>query len=135
MTTHGWKQIAKITVPNGGYYDVALPAGRPVLEKLTYLALSGTRSVAGLSFQARINGVNFGAAYAHAGPGVLAAVVFHDVVGTVTENMILPPAPGDLARGEASVPGDPIDFVMRVSSSHGVPQVITLVAAAIGRDG
>lgn len=135
MTTYGWKNIQKLTVPNNGSVVFTFPGGRPLLEKLTIWALSGDRSVSGLTFQPRINGVNFGASVAHAGPGVLAQIVLQDVQGSPTENMVLPPVPGDLAQGDGS-PTHPLEFdVLITAGVVGRDQVITMAAAAIGRAG
>lgn len=135
MTTHGWKHIKKLTVPDNGSVVFAFPNGRPLLEKLTIWALSGDRSVQSLTFQPRVNGQNFGASVNFAGPGVLAQIVLQDVVGSITENMVLPPVPGDLAAGNGS-PTHPLEFdVLVTAGAVGNAQIITLAAAAIGRDG
>ena len=134
MTTHAWKQVERVTVPANDSVEVALPEGRGTLEKLTYWGLSGNRAVANLTFRVYINGVEFGPAYVHVGPDKLAAVVFHNIGGAVDEEVVVPVVPGDLNDGLGSVPSDPMDWVLRVTSTLATDQVVTIVAAAIGRD-
>jgi len=124
---YGWQKKVKVTVPATGNIDVPLPGGRPVLEKLTVWATGGERILTGLTFQAKVNAVNFGSAVAHAGPGKLAAPVFQSGDGAV-DALLLP-------TGFASqADGDPWNFVINVASA-GAEQEVTMYFAGIGHPG
>jgi hypothetical protein len=123
----GWQKRTKVTVPAGGNIDVSLPGGRPVLEKLTIWAVSRD-AVSALSFQAKLNSINFGAAVVHAGPGKLAIIVFDSGDGAADAFLI---PVGTAALGDI----DPFGFVLNIASTHGSDQEVTLYFAGIGHPG
>lgn len=128
MTTYGWRQDETLTIPASSNNRFTLvSSARPTLEKLSIWALGGATPLTGLTFQVQINGVNFGAAVAFAGPGVLALPVYQDVTGAVSENLLIPPADGDLLTG-----GKPLEFSVLITSTHGSPQTVRMVASAVG---
>lgn len=135
MTTgYGWTQLESLTIPNAGSVDFTLSPSRPVLEKLSIWALSGARSLAaGLTFQLRLNGQPIGAAVAP-GAGVLAEAVVQDVVGSATENWIIPPSRNTDAVNLASG-FDPFVLTVSVANATGAEVKVTMVASAIGRGG
>jgi len=124
MSEHGYQFQKKVTVPATGNIAVALPSGRPLLQQLTVWASSGTRVVTGLTFQPRINGKNLGSSVA------VTTVVAADVV--YDDPRVIP-----AVKGSLSAPGtvDAFEFDILITSSHGSPQDVTLVFAAVGRDG
>jgi hypothetical protein len=123
---YAWQKKIKVSVPAGGNIDVPLPDGRPVLEKLTIWALSGTRNTTtGLTFQAKLNTINFGGATVHAGPGRLAVIVFQSGDGAA-DAFLVPTGQDDV---------DAFNLVMNIASVHGADQEVSLYFAGVGHAG
>ena len=123
---HGFQQKTKVTVEANDNIDVPL-VHRSVLEKLTIWAVSGERSVRDLSFQVRINGVDFGAAVAFAGPAKLAEPIFR--AGDGAADALLIPVSGVIPAL------DPLSFVVNIASTFGTDQEVTLYFAARANPG
>jgi len=133
MTTYGWQRTQRVNVPNGGSVSVPLQ-NRDVLEKLTIWASAGVVST--LSFQLQVNGVNFGAAVAFAGPGVLSEVVFQAEDGT-NGSYLIPVAPREtVAQKDPSSLPHPFGAVLVITDTATAGgQDVTVFMTAIGRGG
>jgi hypothetical protein len=128
VSTYGWQSKIKVTVPATGNIDVPLPDGRPTLEKCTIWATGGARLLEGLTFQAKLNGINFGSSVAHVGPARFSSDVFRSGDGAA-DAFILPTGIDDINIG------DPWDFVMNITSTLGSDQEVTLYFVGIGHAG
>lgn len=140
MSEHGWQWQKKVTVPHGGSIAVPLPGGRPLLERLTIWASSGSRVIVNVSCQPRINGKNYGAAVAFVGVKAADPIMDATAVGRV-----LPVGKGSMPLGAAAAVGasvpsidtsaDPFDFDVNLTNTDAVDADITLYFAGVGRDG
>ena len=134
MQGFGWQQTNTVTVAGTGTQVVALAPSRPILEKLTIWATSGRRTIASLTFQARINRVNFGTAVT-----ITAAIAADPVCGqgvTYAGELLIPQGVGGLDAPDQSSPRtDPFQFDMLISNGDAAAATVTLYFTAIGRDG
>jgi hypothetical protein len=126
MTSHAYQQEVQVTVPATGSVDVPIQYNS-VLEKLTVWAASGPRVVTGLSVQARLNGVNVGAAVPIT--GVAAATLVFQAAGGAQDGFLLPV--GKLVSQGV----DPFVFDLSITSTHTAAQQLTLYVAAIAHPG
>lgn len=133
MNSAPWVKSARLTVPDGDSVVFSLPTSLPmILDKLVIWAYADRMPLTALTFQARINGVNFGPSVAHAGPGPLALCVFRPVVGTATEGIMFPSSLPQGPRGDGSVYPFRFVFDVLVTSAHTDPQEIQMTALARG---
>jgi hypothetical protein len=131
MSEHGWQWQKKVAVTNGTPVAVALPGGRPLLEKLTIWASSGARTLTNMSCQPRINGKNFGAAVAFVAAKAADPIFDSNAVGR-----ILPVSKGGAPADSTGAPVDPFDFeVLLTNAAPATTEEVTLYFAAVGRDG
>jgi hypothetical protein len=136
MDPYGWQKKVKVLVEGtggAGELDVPLPEGRPVLEKLTVWLTTDIIGVEQLTFQAKLNGVNFGAPVViGAGVAPRAQLIFQS--GDGANDAFLIPTNRNVDKGaEADV--DAFDFVINITNAVVPDQQVTLYFAGIGHPG
>jgi len=132
MQGHGWTHTKKVSVPGGGgTLAVALPPSRPVLEQLTIWASSGSRVLSNMTFQARVNGKNFGASANVT--GAVAADVVLAMNGATRDQVLLPTRSSSFTA--ADTPHDKFEFDVLLTNAGAGAEEVTLYFVGIGRDG
>ena len=134
MQGYGFQQVSTVTVPGSGNATVLLAPSRPPLQELTVWATSGTRTIASLTFQARINHQAFGTSVTVTAQPAATIVAGENV--TFTGDILFPQGLGMLNMPEQSAPGiDPFDFDVFVTNGDPAPAIVTLYFVGVGREG
>jgi len=115
-----YQQEERITVPGSGTarFTLAFPA---LVDNLTIWAVSGSRTIANLSFQVQINAVNYNAATTVV--AAVAADVIYRSGGASTENDLIPLRPSGRA-----LTLDPFTFSVLITNADVADAVVTLYA-------
>lgn len=125
-----WQQQEKVTIAGAGTTSFQLRPNTP-LERLTVWVVSGpVRTVANLSFQPRINGVNFGAPVVIA--GVIAAQAILTSGGATVENRMFPYVP---PRAVADASLDPFVIDIFITNADANPATVTLLVVGVAHVG
>jgi hypothetical protein len=137
MNPYGWQKKVRVLVEGTGglgELDVPLPEGRPVLEKLTvWMTTDETIGVEQLTFQARINGEDFGTPVViGAGVAPRAQLVFQSGDGAA-DALLIPTSRNVDKAPEADL--DPFDFVINIANAVVADQQVTLYFAGAGYAG
>jgi hypothetical protein len=119
-----FQQAQKISVPGAGSATFTLRIQAPI-DRLTIWAVSGTRTITNMSFQAQINGRNFRAAVPIAA-AVAAHLIYQSGGGTV-DNLLIPFNAHNAATGTP----DPFVFTIAISNAHGSAEEVTLYASGL----
>ena len=134
MQGFGFQQVTTVTVPASLTATVLLAPSRPPLQELTVWAVSGTRTVPSLTFQARVNQQPFGTSVSVTTSPAATIVSGENV--TYTGDILFPQGIGMLNMPEQSSPTiDPFDFDIFISNGDANPVTVTLYFVGVGREG
>jgi len=125
----------QLLVPHGSTATYTLPGagGRTPLERLTFWAVSGARSMTSMSFQVKINGNNYGSAVViNARPAFDAIMT---PAGTSGDDNLMWPVPKAVQAlppgGTASGIVDDFQVTVVISNGGGADQYVTIYAVAL----
>jgi hypothetical protein len=133
--SYGWQKKVKVLVEGtGGAGELDVPlSNQEVLEKLTIWLTTDGVGVEQLTFQPKLNGVNFGAPVViGAGVAPRAQIIFQS--GGGANDAFLFPSNRNLSRPEEAAL-DPFEFVINIANAVVADQEVTLYFNAIGHAG
>lgn len=126
----GWQFIKRVTVPGSGNITVELPAERPILDCFTVWASSGGRTVANLSFQLTIGGVNFGSAV-----NVVGAVAGGVVADLGAQRRVLPSMPRLPYPSPDNRNPDTLPVRVVITNADATAADVTILASGVAHPG
>lgn len=122
-----WQHAERLTIAAAGTATFTVPRNCP-LDRLTIWAVSGTRQLTNMDFQAQINGENYNPVV------TITAAEALDVIyrsgGASSENDLIPYIP---ANQRTTL--DPFDITILVTNNGGAAESVTMFAVGIQHQG